>query len=83
MTNWKKQWNKKVIDELWNKTTTVRTQRLSITQEEIILDFISKEIIEKLIEDAEKIVKVHESPHTLGNCDLCQVQQLKDKWLNN
>jgi hypothetical protein len=46
-------------------------------------NFISTEIIKKLIADAEKIVKVHESPHTLQNCRLCQIQQLTDKWLPN
>ena len=71
---WKKEWDKQVIDELWDKPTIVGTQRLSITQQEIILGFIRNEIIEKLIEECSPNLEQYTGTDELK-------QQLRDKWL--
>lgn len=47
-----------------------------------VLDFIKTDIIEPLISKAEKIIGIHESPHSLKNCRLCQIEELRTNWLN-
>jgi hypothetical protein len=44
-------------------------------------DSYNRSTIEKVIEEVAKITRVHESPHFLSNCRLCQIKALKAKWL--
>lgn len=67
-TNWKEQFINRFAlhSEVWNKTTPVE-----------VADFISTEIIEKLIADIPEDIYVRDVRHTVQDIK----QQLRERWL--